>query len=96
MLVHADDFAYGGEAGFKMWLYRTAMRKIAHRHEHWQAQKRAVGREVDSSDGDGDGDAADLLACYRAFYTPASRPRRARNSSGSSPPSIACPSRSAR
>jgi DNA-directed RNA polymerase specialized sigma24 family protein len=42
VLQHADNFEYGGEAGFKQWLYRTAMRKIAHRADHWRAAKRAV------------------------------------------------------
>lgn len=68
VLQNADKFVSGGEAGFKRWLYRTVLRKIAHRHEYWRAERRDVAREVaaiadDTTD-------ANLLACYRAFYTP--------------------------
>jgi RNA polymerase sigma-70 factor (ECF subfamily) len=70
VLQHAGDFAYGGEAGFKQWLYRTALRKIAHRAEHWQADKRDARREVEIPPPPDTEDHADLLVCYRAFYTP--------------------------
>lgn len=65
VLEHADDFVYGGEAGFKQWLYRTALRKIAHRAEHWGAERRDARREHAAGD-----DSLDVLDCYRAFYTP--------------------------
>lgn len=70
VLQHADDFVYGGEAGFKQWLFRTAMRKIVHRHEHWHAAKRDADRELETSDSAATGDTTELLECYRAFYTP--------------------------
>ena len=31
VIQHADRFQYGGEVGFKPWLYKTALRKIANR-----------------------------------------------------------------
>lgn len=68
VLQHADDFVYGGEAGFKQWLYRTALRKIVHRADHWQAAKREVGRE--NAAGATEQDGVDVLSCYQAFYTP--------------------------
>jgi len=70
VLQHAGDFAYGGEAGFKQWLYRTAMRKIAHRVEHWHADMRDARREARPVAELTTEDRADVLACYRAFYTP--------------------------
>lgn len=71
ILLHADDFVYGGEAGFKQWLFQTALRKIMHRHEHWRADKRDVARELSPEPGSQDGaDASAVLSCYQAFYTP--------------------------
>lgn len=69
VLEHADDFVYGGEAGFKQWLYRTALRKIAHRAEYWRADRRDARREHAEVRTAGD-DSLDVLDCYRAFYTP--------------------------
>jgi RNA polymerase sigma-70 factor (ECF subfamily) len=69
VLQNAADFAYGGEQGFKRWLYRTALRKIAHRHDYWRAEKRNADRELPAATGTSTGH-ADVLACYRAFYTP--------------------------
>jgi RNA polymerase sigma-70 factor, ECF subfamily len=40
VLLHADRFAHGGEAGFREWLFTTAHRKIVNRLEHWRADKR--------------------------------------------------------
>jgi RNA polymerase sigma factor (sigma-70 family) len=72
VLQNPQGFVYGGEAGFRQWLYRTALRKIAHRVEHWQAAKRDAARDVDPTphDNAATGDSAELLACYQAFYTP--------------------------
>lgn len=38
-------FQYGGEAGFRAWLFTAAMRKIADRAEYWRAQRRNPARE---------------------------------------------------
>jgi len=46
VLANLERFEYGGEAGFKAWLYATALRKIADRAEYWGAQKRNAAREV--------------------------------------------------
>jgi RNA polymerase sigma factor (sigma-70 family) len=72
VLQNTRGFVYGGEAGFRQWLYRTALRKIAHRVEHWQAAKRDVARDAVSLPANDapTADSAQLLACYQAFYTP--------------------------
>ncbi len=41
ILEKAGDFRFGGETEFRMWLFTTAKRKLADRHEYWGAQKRA-------------------------------------------------------
>ena len=46
VLVHQARYAHGGEAGFRHWLYTTALRKILDRHAHHTAQRRDVRREV--------------------------------------------------
>lgn len=46
-------YRYGGEDGFRRWLYRTALRKIADRHEYYRAQKRDVGRQAQMASGSG-------------------------------------------
>jgi len=40
VLQHRERFAHPEERGFQRWLYRTALRKIAHRAEYWRAAKR--------------------------------------------------------
>jgi RNA polymerase sigma-70 factor, ECF subfamily len=45
VLGKLDTFQYGGEAGFRDWLFATAMRKIANRVEHAVAQKRDIRRD---------------------------------------------------
>ncbi len=45
ILENAARFRPGGEPEFRKWLFTTAMRKIADRHEHWQAQKRRAVHE---------------------------------------------------
>lgn len=61
VLEHADRFAHGGEVGFRNWLYRTALRKIADRYAFYQAKKRDVRRHA----GD-----AQLLDLYATVCTP--------------------------
>ncbi len=61
VLAHVDRFQYGDEAGFRCWLYTTALRKISDRGDYWAARKRDV-RRVTS-------DAA-LAESYRTFSTP--------------------------
>jgi RNA polymerase sigma-70 factor (ECF subfamily) len=63
VLENAGRFRWGGEAEFRKWLFTTAMRKIADRCEHWQAGKRAVGREESLGE-------EQALLGYRSFYTP--------------------------
>jgi RNA polymerase sigma-70 factor, ECF subfamily len=63
-----DRFQYRGEAGFKSWLYTTALRKIANRYKYYGAEKRDVGREVAAAPSSAS--AASLLDCYHTFYTP--------------------------
>lgn len=46
VLENLDRFRYRGEAGFRAWLFATALRKIADRAEYWNAAKRAAQREV--------------------------------------------------
>lgn len=46
VLENIERFRYRGEAGFRAWLYATAMRKIADRAEYWGAAKREAKREV--------------------------------------------------
>ncbi len=65
VLQNISTFKYGGEAGFKHWLYATALRKLQKRDEHWRAQKREAGRVVE-------GETA-LLATYRNFSSPSRR-----------------------
>ncbi len=67
ILEQADRFKYGEELGFKRWLYRTAVRKIADRVEYYHAQKRDVKREIAARMGSSD---ADVLSCYGSFCTP--------------------------
>ena len=45
VLENLARYRHGGDDGFRRWLYRTALRKIADRYEYYRAQKRDVGRE---------------------------------------------------
>lgn len=45
VLENLDRYKHGGDEGFRRWLYRTALRKIADRYEYYKAKKRDVGRE---------------------------------------------------
>lgn len=46
VLQHLDAVDTGGEAGFRRWLYTTAMRKIRNRAAFWQAERRDRRRET--------------------------------------------------
>jgi len=46
ILQHLDRFRYRGEAGFKHWLYTTALRRIVNKHEFNTAAKRDVRRDA--------------------------------------------------
>src|SRR5262245_27647246 len=72
ILAHMDRFQYRGEAGFKNWLYKTALRKISNRYKYYGAEKRDAAREVAGrSPGRGSAEStAQLLDCYQTFWTP--------------------------
>jgi RNA polymerase sigma-70 factor (ECF subfamily) len=69
VLAHAERFRHDGEAGFKRWLYRTALRKIANRDEYYRAQKREAGRELPPASLS-QSEAVGLLAGYASLCTP--------------------------
>jgi RNA polymerase sigma-70 factor (ECF subfamily) len=73
VLENLHRFRYGGEVGFRHWLYATALRRIQKRHAFWHAQKRDVAREVPQPLSASAPDAAGLLACYRSFSTPSGK-----------------------
>ncbi|MGE0143362.1 MAG: RNA polymerase sigma factor [Planctomycetota bacterium] len=62
ILEGADRFQFGGEPEFRKWLFTTAMRKIADRHEHWQAQKRRAAAVQGGLDED--------LSALAAIWSP--------------------------
>lgn len=68
VLQHLDRFQHGSEAGFKHWLYTTALRRIQNKHDYWKAAKRDAARDV-PLEGGSEGDGA-LLGCYGTFATP--------------------------
>lgn len=75
VLQNIGAFQYGGEAGFKAWLYEAATRKILDRAEYWGAGKRDAAREVRGGGGQGASahSAADegrLAEVYRSVCTP--------------------------
>jgi RNA polymerase sigma-70 factor (ECF subfamily) len=70
VLENMGRFRYEGETGFKRWLYKTALRKIADRYEYYRAQKRNAGREDHRDPNSADTGDEDLLAACRSFYTP--------------------------
>lgn len=62
VLGRQGDFRYGGEAGFRHWLFTTALRKILDKRKLHTADKRDLRRE---DAGAGDLDArVDQLAAY--------------------------------
>ena len=46
VLQHEGQFRFGGEAGFRHWLFATALRKILDKHKLHTAERRDVRREV--------------------------------------------------
>jgi len=63
VLERLDRFQWGGEAGFRHWLYETALRKVRRRCEHWKAARRDVGRAVA-------GDGAEGAEVFRTLASP--------------------------
>ena len=70
VLENMGRFRYEGEAGFKRWLYKTALRKIADRYEYYRAQKRNAAREDHRDVHSADTGDEEMLAACRSFYTP--------------------------
>lgn len=70
VLARAGDYQHGGEAGFRHWLYTTALRKIVDKHRRHTAAKRDVRRELAGVDADEGAQDAALLAAYRTFASP--------------------------
>lgn len=68
VLAHLDRFRFPSESAFRQWLFTTALRKLTHKRDYYQAEKRDVGREeaVEATPLDADR----LLACYRGFASP--------------------------
>ncbi|MCB9898501.1 MAG: sigma-70 family RNA polymerase sigma factor [Planctomycetes bacterium] len=67
VLENLDRFQQGGEAGFRAWLYATALRKVADRAEYWGAQKRDLRREQPIH---GAASGPDLGALYASVCSP--------------------------
>lgn len=67
VLQHVDRFQYDGEAGFKQWLYTTALRKIMDRHRYYGRDKRNIERDIGSPAATDD---AGLVDAYATFHTP--------------------------
>lgn len=44
ILQTAERFRFGGEEGFKRWLFTTAMRTLIDKHAHWRTLKRGAAR----------------------------------------------------
>jgi len=71
VLGRLDAFQYGGEAGFRNWLYAAALHKIVNRAEHWAAQKRDARREVPRHGGSpSEADDRGLAEIYCTLGTP--------------------------
>lgn len=66
VLENRERFRHDGEAGFRRWLFKTAYRKIADRHEFWGAQKRDPAGVAALDDRD----AREALEVYGAFCSP--------------------------
>jgi RNA polymerase sigma-70 factor (ECF subfamily) len=66
VLEHREIYRHGGEAGFRHWLYTTALRKILNKHEFHAAARRDARRDVPA---DAASDAA-LIDAYACLCTP--------------------------
>ena len=62
LLENAERFRFGGEEGFRRWLFSAAMRKILKKHRFHTAQKRDVREEAAA--------AQELLEAYSRIATP--------------------------
>ncbi len=62
ILERADAFHYGGEDGFKRWLFTTAFRTLIDKSAHWRAAKR-TGPQIAFDD-------EASAAIYRSFSSP--------------------------
>ena len=71
VLGKLPSFQYGGEAGFRRWLYAAALRKIVNRAEHWDAGKRDARRELPLQGGSpSEADERNLADVYGTLGTP--------------------------
>jgi RNA polymerase sigma factor (sigma-70 family) len=75
VLTKLDRFQYGSEAGFKHWLYATALRKIRDRYDYYLAAKRDVRLEngpaaTGSAASGAAGAPGELADVYRSVCTP--------------------------
>lgn len=70
VLEHLGRFRYGGEAEFRNWLYREALRKVSNRQAYYAAQKRDVGREVHLEAETDDWNGAASAVLCRSLHTP--------------------------
>ncbi len=70
VLQNIGHFHYGGEAGFKAWLYEAATRKLLDRAEYWGAAKRNPAREQAPGAGQDSDDEGRLADVYRTMCTP--------------------------
>ncbi|MBK8180912.1 MAG: sigma-70 family RNA polymerase sigma factor [Planctomycetes bacterium] len=62
ILQRAGQFQFGGEEGFKRWLFTTALRTMIDKHARWRTEKRA-GPRTEHDDELG-------LEYYRSFSSP--------------------------
>ena len=69
VLEKLDRFRYPSEAGFKQWLYATALRKIRDRYDYYLAAKRDVRLEARPT-ASASGEPGDLAQFYRTMVTP--------------------------
>lgn len=52
ILQRADQFRFGGEEGFKRWLFTTALRTMIDKNARWRTEKRASPRAEREEDAD--------------------------------------------
>jgi RNA polymerase sigma-70 factor, ECF subfamily len=70
VLQNIGHFRYGGEAGFKAWLYEAAARKLLDRAEYWAAGKRDPAREAAMQGARSESGDVLLADVYRTMGTP--------------------------
>jgi RNA polymerase sigma-70 factor (ECF subfamily) len=69
VLCNLGRFEYHGEAGFRAWLYTTALHKVREKFRFWHAHKRDLQLEV-SLTGSRSGEAQAVSACYASVLSP--------------------------